>query len=290
MRQQAIACLAGAVLCAVSDLLPAHAAAVRLAEPQRDHRVGKLVRRCGRWRRVTLTPPRACASRSAGGARSCGCAASSPRRRRRAAPRSPSALRAVTDAPAALARRTSSCAPGRDHRVDPGVDLRVQLLALHHQPDQQRRPAHRGRSTAPTRRRAARARRRRAARARARSAGGRPAGSRPPPRARAARGRRVARPGPRCSSSASQRSRTPSGGGGRRLSSVSAARRYRPVPPTTIGRSAGVEQRVDLGVGELRVLAGAELRVDGQERDQPMLELRPARAGPAAPVRISSPA
>ena len=46
------------------------------------------------------------------------------------------------------------------------------------------------------------------------------------------------------------------------------------MPPTTIGRRPLGEQAVDLGVGELRVLPGAEARVDGQERDQPVLELR----------------
>ena len=132
------------------------------------------------------------------------------------------------------------------------------------------------RSTARTRRWAARARRCRAAPARGRSAGGRSGSI-----SAAAHGARRARIacracGPRRSSSAIQRSRTPSAGGGRRLSSVSAARRYRPVPPTTIGRRPGGEQLVDLGVGELGVLAGAEGGVDGQERDQPVLE--PARS------------
>ena len=125
------------------------------------------------------------------------------------------------------------------------------------------------------RRPAARARRRRAARARARSAAGRWARSLPPPTAPAAASIACSACGPRRSSSAIQRSRTPSGGGGRRLSSVSAARRYRPVPPTTIGRRPVASSAVDLGVGELGVLAGAELRVDRQEREQPVLELRP---------------
>ena len=58
---------------------------------------------------------------------------------------------------------------------------------------------------------------------------------------------------------------------------MSAARRYRPVPPTTIGRSPGGEQSVDLLVGELGVLPGAELSVNREERQQPVLELRPLR-------------
>ncbi len=41
---------------------------------------------------------------------------------------------------------------------------------------------------------------------------------------------------------------------------------------------AGGEQCVDLGVRKLGVLAGAERGIDGQERDQPMLELAPARS------------
>ena len=56
---------------------------------------------------------------------------------------------------------------------------------------------------------------------------------------------------------------------------MSAARRYRPVPPTTIGSSPFVDERIDLGVCELRVLPGAELRIDRQERDQSVLELGP---------------
>ncbi len=78
------------------------------------------------------------------------------------------------------------------------------------------------------------------------------------------------------------------GGGGRRSSSVSAARRYRPVPPTTIGRRPA-RAAVDLGVRELGVLPDAERRVERQERDQPVLELR-ALGGEATPVSVSRPA
>ena len=113
------------------------------------------------------------------------------------------------------------------------------------------------------------------------SRSGRP---RPRPRARAGehgvqRGR--AR---RARARAVQRSRTPSGGGGRRSSSASAARRYRPVPPTTIGRRAGGEQPVDLGVRELGVLADAEARVDRAGSRPAGARAARARAGSATPV------
>ena len=55
------------------------------------------------------------------------------------------------------------------------------------------------------------------------------------------------------------------------------------MPPTTIGSAPSSTSVVDLGVRELGVLAGAELRIDGQEGDQPVLELRalrrPGRSG-----------
>ena len=51
----------------------------------------------------------------------------------------------------------------------------------------------------------------------------------------------------------------------------------------------GREQPVDLGVRQLRVLPDAERRVERQERDQAMLELR-CSAGEATPVSVSSPA
>ena len=60
------------------------------------------------------------------------------------------------------------------------------------------------------------------------------------------------------------------------------------MPPITIGTRAGVDQRVDLGVRELGVLADAEGRVDRQERDQAVLEPR-LLGGVATPVSVSRP-
>ncbi len=50
------------------------------------------------------------------------------------------------------------------------------------------------------------------------------------------------------------------------------------------------QQRVDLGVRELRVLTDAERRVDRQEGDQPVLQARALGRRSATPVRISRPA
>ena len=75
--------------CIRSPRCPEQRRAVQAAvpDPQREHLGGDLVgRAAGRVDHVDRR--RACASRSAGGGRSCGCAASSPRRRRPAAPRS----------------------------------------------------------------------------------------------------------------------------------------------------------------------------------------------------------
>ena len=56
------------------------------------------------------------------------------------------------------------------------------------------------------------------------------------------------------------------------------------------GAPAGRQQLVDLGMGELGVLTGAERRVDGKERDEPVVELGALGSAVAAPVRVSSPA
>ena len=47
------------------------------------------------------------------------------------------------------------------------------------------------------------------------------------------------------------------------------------MPPTTIGRLPCGQQPVDLGVGELGVLSGAEAGVERQEGDEAMLERGP---------------
>ena len=86
---------------------------------------------------------------------------------------------------------------------------------------------------------------------------------------------------PRRASSASQRARTRRVGGGRRSRSASAARRYSPVPPTTIGRRARGEQRVDLGVRAAGELAGAEARPSTRQH----ADAAGARAARAAPRR-----
>ncbi len=69
---------------------------------------------------------------------------------------------------------------------------------------------------------------------------------------------------------------------------MSAARRYSPVPPTTIGRRPGGEQPVDLGVRELGVLANAEARVERQERDEAVLELGALGRGGDAGERLQT--
>ncbi len=178
----------------------------------------------------------------------------------------------------------------REHPIHACVDARVQRLALHRQPHQQRRvaqlraPQLRGpaRRLELARRRAARAR----ARSRCRSLGsmllGRPRGA----RARAAR----AGPAPLAVRAPRSSARAlPLAGGGRRSSSASAARRYRPVPPTTIGRRPAASSVVDLGVRELGILADAEARVERQERHQAVLQLA-CSAAEATPVSVSSPA
>ena len=63
--------------------------------------------------------------------------------------------------------------------------------------------------------------------------------------------------------------------GGRRSSSASAARRYRPVPPTTIGRRPAASSAVDLGVGARGERARAGGLGDRQHADQAVLEPRP---------------
>ena len=144
-------------------------------------------------------------------------------------------------------------------------------------------------STAPTRRPVARARRRRATRARARSAGESVGSISPPPTGRAARApcaapaARVVRARP---SSARAPLRAGVAGG---CSSVSAARRYRPVPPTTIGRSPVDQEPVDLGVRELRVLPGAESAHRRAGTRSTGARAGPVRCAPARPVSSSSP-
>ena len=130
-------------------------------------------------------------------------------------------------------------------------------------------------STARSPRRGARARRRRAARAPGRCAGGRRGRSPRRPRVRARAARRGAPGAPRRSSSASHRSRAPSGGGRAQAQLGQRGPQVEPGSADHDRARAGVEQPVDLGVGQLGVLPGAEARVDGQERDQPVLELRP---------------
>ena len=126
---------------------------------------------------------------------------------------------------------------------------------------------------------AARARPRRAARAPGRSAGGRRVDLRGRPRCALAQDA-VQRRGPAALELGQPALADALGrAAGRRLSSVSAARRYRPVPPTTIGRRAGVQQRVDLGVGQLGVLAGAEA-----SRRRAGTRSVGARAAPAPPA------
>ncbi len=193
----------------------------------------------------------------------------------------PSALRAVCEAPAACALRTSSRDPCGDHRIDARVDARIQRLALHRQPHQQCRMAQ---LLAPQLRRAVRRLElspRRAARARAPSAAvvlvdplgaqaarlvssacsaGAPCLSSSPSSARAH---------PRAVAGADPARSAPRAGTGQ-------CRRQQWSPP-------GCEQPVDLSVCELGVLPHAERRVERQERHQAMLEL--CLLAPARPLR-----
>ena len=70
--------------------------------------------------------------------RGCGCGASSPRRRRPAARRSPSALRAVSEAPGGVGGAHLVDGARGDHRVDARVDPRVERIAVHDEADQAR--------------------------------------------------------------------------------------------------------------------------------------------------------
>ena len=110
-----------------------------------------------------------------------------------------------------------------------------------------------------------------------------------PGRARGEHGVQRRRAAPLRARPSSARGR-PSGGGGRRSRSASAARRYSPVPPTTIGAAPCGEQRVDLGVRELaRTAPTLNVASTGQERHQPVLERARARRGRDA-REVSSPA
>ena len=231
--------------------------------------------------------PRACASMSAGAWRSCACGASSPPRRLRAAPRSRAPC-----APSPTRRRrcrasTSSRTPAASICLHARVDPRVQHLALHRQPDQQRRVAQ---LRAPQLRRPLRRLELPASSSSsARTTRWRSFGSMPSAAHAARRASRACSAGAPCRcSSAVQRSRAPSRRRRAQSSSVSAARRYSPVPPTTIGRRPACEQPVDLGVRELGVLPRAEGRVERQERHQAMLQLRALRRRRHAGERLEA--
>ena len=233
-------------------------------------------------------PRRACASRSAGGARSCACGASSPRRRRRAAPRTPAPCARSPRRPAAFARRTSSRGAGREHLLDPRVDPRVELLTLHHQPDSSVGWRRASPSTAPSPRAAGRARRRRSSSSartrRWRSPGAISAAAHGARRASSA----CSAGGPMLARARPASARAPLGGRraqaqlGERGPQVEAGPADDDRPP------AGGEQPVDLGVGELGVLAGAEGGVEREERHQPVLE--PGALLRGRPRRSASPA
>ena len=215
----------------------------------------------------------ACAATSAGAWRSGGScvfiASTSPS----SSSSKPSALRAVGGGAGARRASAPPRGAGREHGVD-----RARRSG---------RRARRGPSSAPpaasdgavcavhssgARARAAAARgRRRAARAPGGCAGGRWARS----RCATCSGSAACSCGAAGAASLGPALRGPRGDGGRRSSSASAARRYRPVPPTTIGRRSLGQQRVDLGVGALGVGAGREGLVDRHEAEQAVLEPRP---------------
>ena len=116
-----------------------------------------------------LARPAACASTSAGAWRSCGCGASSPRRRRRAARSKPSALRAVSRGAGGVRAR----GPRRPPRPRPSRRrarrcARTSASRSIVEADEQRRVARVGGPQLRSGRSGGSARRRRAARARAR--------------------------------------------------------------------------------------------------------------------------
>ena len=81
----------------------------------------------------------------------------------------------------------------------------------------------------------------------------------------------------RSSSRASARARPPAGGG-RRLSSVSAARRYSPVPPTTIGRRPARSSPSISAWASSAYRPALNVASTGRNDDQPVLELCPLGA------------
>ena len=222
----------------------------------------------------------ACASRSAGAWRSCGCGASSPRRRRSAAPRSRAPRAAVLEAPRAVRGADLLDHAGGDHRIDAPVDARVERVALHHEADEARRVAHLARSTAATRPRGGSSAPISSSSS-ARTIRWRSAGS----IVAAAHGARCASSacracGPLRSSSWFQRSRTPGGGGGRSDELGQRGAQVEAGAADDDRRRAVGEQRVDLGVRELGVLGDAEARVE-RRRTRPA----GARARAAAAAR-----
>ena len=192
--------------------------------------------------------------------------------------------------PSACARRTSSIAPAATIASTRSVDALVEGVAVHRQADEPRRVAGlaasragsgsgSGGSSSP---RSSSSRKRMM---RERSRGSTLLGR---PRARAGAARRGAPPAPAPPSllpAVAQllRRRGPEVELGQRGAQVQAR------AADDDRRRALAEQAVDLRVGEARVLAGAEARVDGEERDEPVLERALLLAAVATPVSVSSP-
>ena len=175
--------------------------------------------------------------------------------------------------------------PGGHHRLDAGVDARVQGVAVHHQPDQPGRvPGVRGPQAVGAARRLELAEVQQLQRAHdpaaiARGDGpGRP--WRPPCQARVQRlGAVLAQLG------------LPVGAHlvGRLRAQVELGQGRPQVEPGAADherRRALGQQRVDLGVGQAGELADAEARVDGHQRDEPVLQAGTVARGRHAGQRL----
>ncbi len=193
------------------------------------------------------------------------------------------------------ARRRWRRGPRRSRRRRPSRRPARRCARTAHRAPSSRRAAGSGgacaRSTAgwAAARRAAPARRDRRARAGAR-AGGRRWARRPrPPTARGGAARRAAPRAPSACSASVQRARISSGADGRRSSSASAARRYRPVPPTTIGVRPAASSP-SISAWARRACSATEKRASTGTKETRRCSRRACSARLATPVSTSRPA
>ena len=200
-------------------LEPQGAALYGTASRQPRVKIGAATVRCARGpvHVDQLARRPACASRSAGGGRSCACAAllGVARSPRQGARSKPSALRAVREAPRSMRALAPPRARPPQASRPPARRSGVQRLALHRQPEQQRRMAVSAVHSCDRRPRRGGSGPSPAARARAPSACGRRDRFRCAPGACRAAG--VQRLGPLCGEPCSSRARSSGGGGGAQI-------------------------------------------------------------------------